>query len=63
MHMNKYIHLCVYVCGWVCVCVCVPAALQDLLLFTTVAQSKWMTYQSCFLSLYCLRIIWKCFRH
>lgn len=60
MHMNKHTYVCVPECVWVYVWL---LPLQDLLLFTTMAQSKRMTYQSCFLSLYCLRIIWKCFRH
>lgn len=45
-HAHEQTHL--RVCVWVYVCL---LPLQDLLLFTTMAQSKRMTYQSCFLSL------------
>lgn len=52
--------VCVCVCLRARMCSCCPSRIYCC--SPSAAQSKWMTYQSCFLSLYCLRIIWKCFR-
>lgn len=64
MHMSEQAHslVCVCLCVLTCACMCSCCPCRIYCCSPSAAQSKWMTYQSCFLSFYCLRIIWKCFR-
>lgn len=61
-HWCMRMRLCVCVRVFACASVCSCCPCRIYCCSPSAAQSKWMTYQSYFLSLYCLKIIWKRFR-